>query len=457
MLGSRRATAAAALLALVVLQVAASPAAQAQAYIAGPWFEFNETAGVLTVNAKFYSVTINLTRGFTIQSLVVKYAGEEVEAAEAARYLPSMLVYAYSNLSEVEPGSAVVEVRYDNKTYTTNYPGFLATRPWEAEVVYNDSDVLVVHAQPTARAAVDINPAELDVYVTFYRNLPLIEYRFVFSNPSNQPLEIYSIEYEGVRYGPIIEVVAGDAQPPSWNQSIVYVERGGGLGFVNLKQPQYDFRVEEGSRVASVALVKVDGGPKYLVAAEPVTQPGLIQLLRGYVGEVKDPIRARMAFDLLRLGPGESREITVNLAVAWGDPGSMALAGLSLLALKLYGPEALGVYEYNKTISDLQKNIEELKAELNATQSELEKARDRARELEAKAGELEGLLGLCRADLNATKARMAAIKAAAERTAFTGIASFIIGVAMGIVGYRIAGVQELLETLRKARRHAGRT
>ncbi len=445
-----RTLAALAALAVVAAQPLAPVPAGAQAYIAGPWFEFNETAGLLSVDTPFYRVEVNLTRGFTIQSLAVKYAGSEAEAAEAARYLPSMFIYAYSNLSEVGPGSAVVEVKYDNETYTANYPGFLAVRPWSAEIVYNDSEVLVVRAEPGPSASVDISPAELEVYAKFYRNIPVIEYRVVFRNPAGEPVEIYSIEYGGTRYGPIVELVAGDREPPTWNQTITYSGPREGLGFINVREPQYTFIVEEGTQIYSIALVKADGYPQYLVAARPLTQPGLVQLLRGYVGEVKDPIRARLAFGLVTLGPGESWEARMQVVVAWGDPGSLALAGLGPLAAKLFGDQAAGVYEYNKTISDLEAEAEDARLELNRTRAELDQVRAQVEELEARVGEVEGLLGLCQADLNATQARLDTLRAAAGRTALVGVASFIIGIAAGIAGFKIAGLQELLERVRQA-------
>ena len=416
------------------------------------WYTINLDQGFITVSTDYFNLTLNLSKGATITSATLFYGGESANPLEAAKYLPSLFLFVFSNTSANAPGRSTVEFTYENETYTASYPGLLATRPWEASVLYSDNETLVVLLKPGPEASTDIEPVELYVYVRFYRHLPVIEYAISFVNPSSEAVRLYSISLAGSEWGPLVELVAGDKSPQDWNLTILYTLRAGGVEFETTNETDYVVDVINASSIEGVALVKAMPEPRYLVALEPYTKPALVQLLKGYAGVVNEAVRARLIYPSITLPPGGNYTINFRLALAWWDPGSLSLAGLAGLYYKIAGPEPLkSVFEHNLVVNNLTRQISDLQKQLNDTKTQLEEARKKAKEASKKAGELEGLLSKCQADYNYTKTRLDAMKAEVKKTGMYAVTSLVIGVVLGLAGYRYA-LQPLLQAAPRRRR-----
>ena len=416
------------------------------------WYTINLDQGFITVSTDYFNLTLNLSKGATITSATLFYGGESANPLEAAKYLPSLFLFVYSNTSANAPGRSTVQFTYNNETYTASYPGLLASRPWAASVVYSDNETLVVRLEPGPEASTDIEPVKLYVYVRFYRHLPIVEYTITFTNPSNEVVRLYSISLAGSEWGPIIELVGGDGSPQDWNLTVLYTLGIGGVKLDTSNETDYVVDVSQASSVEGVALVKASPEPRYLVALEPYTKPALVQLLKGYAGVIDEAVRARLVYPTVVLSPGGNYTIHLRLAFAWWDPGSMSLAGLASLYYKIAGPGPLkSVYEHDWVVDNLTRQINDLQRQLNDTKAQLEDARKKAKEASRRAGELEGLLSKCRADYNYTATRLNAMKAEVKKTGMYAVTSLTIGVLLGLAGYRYA-LQPLLQAAPRRRR-----
>jgi hypothetical protein len=416
------------------------------------WYSIDLEKGIMAVTTDYFNLTYNLSRGAAITSTTLFYGGEAANPLEAAKYLPSLFLFVYSNTSANAPGRSTVQFTYNNETYTASYPGLLASRPWAASVVYSDNETLVVRLEPGQEASTDIEPVKLYVYVRFYRHLPIVEYTITFTNPSNEAVRLYSISLAGSEWGPIIELVGGDGSPQDWNLTVLYTLGTGGVKLDTSNETDYVVDVGQASSVEGVALVKASPEPRYLVALEPYTKPALVQLLKGYAGVVDEAVRARLVYPTVVLPPGGNYTIHLRLAFAWWDPGSMSLAGLASLYYKIAGPGPLkSVYEHDWVVDNLTRQISDLQRQLNDTKAQLEDARKKAKEASRRAGELEGLLSKCRADYNYTATRLNAMKAEVKKTGMYAVTSLIIGVVLGLAGYRYA-LQPLLQASPRRRR-----
>lgn len=403
------------------------------------WFKLDLDKGVLTVSTDYYNLTFNLSRGATLYSATLFYGNESANPLEAAKYVPSLFLYAYSNTSANAPGSSTFKFTYNNETHEASYPGLLATRPWSASIAYSGNDSLVVLLKPGPEASSDIDPLTLQVYVIFYKHLPVIDYYVVFSNPSDEPVKLYSINLSGSQWGPLVELVAGEGDPKDWNMSVVYTSTTGGVKLESSNETGYLVNLEEAYTVEGVALVKSSPSPKYLIALEPITKPALAHLLKGYAGVVREAVRSRLIYPSVVVPPGGNYTIKLRLALAWWDPGSLSMAGLASLYYKIEGSKNLkSVFEHNLVVRNLTSQVDALKLQLNDTKSQLEEARKKAEDASRRAGELEGLLSKCQADYKYVKAQLDSERALAKRAGLYSTASLIVGILLGLAGYKYA-------------------
>ncbi|GAB6147780.1 hypothetical protein [Stetteria hydrogenophila] len=419
---------------------------------AGGWYAVDENKGLVNVETDFFNVTLDLSKGGGLTSATLLYGGVEANPLQAAGCLPSLFIYAYSNTSSNAPGASMINVTCGGKTSAVSYPGLLALKPWRASVVYADDETLLLRLEPGPEASVDIEPIKLTVEARFYRHLPVIDYTITFTNPASEPVELYSLELAGSRWGPIVELVAGDESPESWNLTVLYTLESGGARLESSSKSGYLVSFANASRVDAVALLKSQPTPRYLVAVEPYTKPALAELVKGYADLSSEAVRARLIYPLAVLQPGESYVISFRVALAWWDPGSLSLAGLGGLYCKLGDPTRLkSVFEHESTIENLTRQLSSLREQLNETKARLEEAEKRAEDAEKRAGELKGLLSKCMADYNYTKARLEAANAKVKRAGAQAVAALLAGVVLGLAGYRYA-IQPLLEASVRRRR-----
>ena len=354
------------------------------------------------------------------------------------------------------------KVKYGNKTYTTSYPGYLAARPWRLLNATNTSTYVKITLAPTKEASVDVTPVNITVTYVFYSYKPLIDYVIHFYNPSNKPIELYSFTINGTKYGPIIELVAGDDKPHLWNYTYSEILANGSVRSVKTNEPSLYVAPMSQSVLSGpyISLVRlkglknetVGGYPLYALVASS-DHVALVQLLRGYVGDIKSTIRARLFYEALSLRPGEYFKIEVRLAYLPFDAGALALAGFADYYYSLLGDlaDTPQVYNLNVTLQRLLDRIKGLNDRINKLQDDVADLRKKLEDARDEADGYKELYSTCKTQLKLVKERLNSCLAKTGRTAAIGIAGLIVGVILGLAGYALVFKEGDLPPLRPLR------
>ncbi|MCE4599798.1 MAG: hypothetical protein F7C81_06340 [Desulfurococcales archaeon] len=390
--------------------------------IKGLTFKSTLSDNILTVENDFYVFKLNLTRGAGVFEWSIKVEGSPLDMVRSEPYPLSLLIHALSG------GKSPSEftIKSEDKLYKLDYPGSLGYYSWNAEVITNESGVLVVELKPSLDAMTDIEPLDVSVRIAFTQWSPVVEYDIVFTNQGDSPVEL-----TGVNGTVDVLLVVDDGVPGVWWFAV-----GSRDGYTYNVDLYNETMSVPGGDVDSIIIYRKsrDERPTFASFINPVDgTPSLVEGVKGFnSGNYTKPtsVLVKMRYPSSMLNPGETYEIKFRVGYIEFAPLQASIADLTPYMLKI-DPEMgkdlkLGV-GYVREIKRMNSTIQSLRDRVKNLQEKVE-------EQEKKIEESKGCEDYWKTELTVVKKRLESLREKAQRAALIQVASFIIGVILGLIG-----------------------
>lgn len=378
--------------------------------------------GILYLESPFMDARINLTAGASITYLSL--LNETILNCNASEsVLPGF------HISTFTPHN------FHNGSISS-----LASGPWSAEIVENNSDVVVVKLTPSPTALQDIEPLNVEMYLIVTAYKPVVYYEIIFKNPTETNVSLEALILGGQQLS--IDLLFNTCPTNSKTWSFVAAYGNATNPHVYRLQGSnetvYSNILPSNATLLGAALVEsvngaigrilfVSGHIDYYMAWLPPAGP---LTLHAY--------KARAVIE-----PGGELPLSVEVGVLPFNAALLDKAGIGDFAYALdktnYMKESLDEATHYELVSKLNATISQLNESLNTYNASLSKCEDDKSKLQSELGEFKELLDTCQVNLNITKNDLSSEARMVKSAALKVVAFTLVGIIVGAAGgYTVA-------------------
>jgi exonuclease VII small subunit len=433
--GLERVAVAVSIITLILLTTLGGISASAKGYYRA-WAKVEN--GFLYLKSPFIDARINLTAGASITYLS----------------LLGDTIYNCSASKDLLPGFHVSTFTPQN--FRNGSISSLALGPWNAEVVKNNSDVVIVKLTPSPATLQDVEPLDVEVYITVAAYEPVIRYRIIFRNPADTNVTLKALVLSGKQLSIDLILNTCPTTARMWSFIAVYgnTTRYSIYHFQGSNETAYSKLLPSNSTLLGAALVEsvhgavnrilfVRGDFDYYMARLPLAGPLSLHAYK----------------EGITIKPGGQFSLDAEVGILPFNAVLLDRIGMSGFAYVLdknkYMRESLDEASYYKIVHKLNATIARLNESLNSYKTSLDKCQTDRSNLQHKLGELKELLDTCQVNLNITKNHLSSEVKKVKSAAFKIVVFAVLGIIIGAAGGYFAAltrVQQAPTALRGARK-----
>ena len=380
----------------------------------------------VTVENNYYEITFNLSMGAQIYSWKVKEGNTLVDLVESRPVAPTLSLDFYTVKSVKS-----VEMTYENKTVNVTSSS-LMLGTWEAEVIENTSNLLVLKFYPVSQDALNqIKPLKLNMIAYFYADQPYIDVYYVLENPTHTPVYPGKILGDTTLFLSFVVYNHGEKMS-QWNGTFLYNSlREDKLVFKHDIVSEYLLTVRDGDLQAlgafnnstkEVSLVSpIASSPDYMLISSTIHINSLsirgVEYKVGYVVDKIDPLSSKH----------------IGLRITYGLSYPCTLQALNIIELyNVTNPSTAGAFnEYKDTFPSKIIQLNNTIKKLSEDKDNLLKKID---SLNYQIDYWKGNATYWKTEYEVSRGSMASYRADVDRASTISVAGTLLGLIVGFLG-----------------------